>query len=841
MEDTVKKTWIDSLGARVKQVLFGLLVYAVLLLICFLAIVPEQYDLSVGDVSPQTITASRDIIDEITTERRRQQASDAVSPVYFKDDTVSDVVMADLDTAFSELRSVRELGTQIRSAWPDDNLSFTDEDYSQAQHMLSLVKLSNYQLRTVMNTAERDFETLYQSVTSATRTALVSTIAEGQINDAINNIQQIVSYNTRTDLWYNVAIPTLRACLQPNMLIDQQATEENRLRAYEAVEPTVYKQDQNIVMKGDRVSSEQIAVLEALGLLRSDHLDVRPYVGVAITLALILATTYLFLLLFVPQMLHAGKNAFVLLIAAVITLTISLIFGQYISMNAMPVMLSAMLVVNLLGARPAYVLNFAISMLITLLTVTGPGLETSQMLSVLLMTNLGGVLSIYLLRRNPVRVYVFVTGLIVGVADAALLICIGAMTASDLSGVLPGSLYAILGAITASIMCVGLQPILEAAFNLVTPSKLIELSNPNQPLLRRLMIETPGTYHHSMVVANLAEAAAEAIGADAVLTRVGAYYHDIGKLVRPLYFKENQIGENPHDKTDPRVSTAILTEHTRDGVELAKKHHLPEQIIDMIRQHHGDTAAMYFYTKTVKQMGEENVDIDDFRYDGPKPQTAEAAILMLSDTVEAAVRSIQEPTQEKISAMITKLVRGKMEDGQLDECTLTFRDIGKICKAYETVLKGVFHERIEYPSVDLNRPKRTRNHRGGRKPAEQKPEQKPEQPKQQKPAQPKAEQTKAEQPKPQNRNNPPRHEQSKAEQFKAEQPKAEQVKPQQKPAQPKQPAKPTARPETKPEVKTEAKPEAKPADKAQHKAEVKTEARPQAKHEDNAVNQEAKK
>ena len=202
---------------------------------------------------------------------------------------------------------------------------------------------------------------------------------------------------------------------------------------------------------------------------------------------------------------------------------------------------------------------------------------------------------------------------------------------------------------------------------------------------------------------NLAEAAAEAVGANALLVRVGAYYHDIGKLIRPLYFKENQMGENPHDKTDPRVSTAILTEHTRDGVELARRHHLPEPIIDMIRQHHGDTPVMYFYAKAVKMFGEENVDIRDFRYDGPKPQTSEAAILMLSDTVEAAVRALPDPTQEKISALIRKLVRGKMEDGQLDECTLTFRDIGKICSAFETVLQGVFHERIEYPSVDLSR------------------------------------------------------------------------------------------------------------------------------------------
>lgn len=243
MDDMPKKsaTWIDSLSVRVKQALFAVMTYLVLLLICFLTISPEQYDLSVGDVAPKTITASRDIVDEITTSRRRQQAADAVSPVYYKDDTVSDAVLADLDAAFSELRAVRELGAQIQSGWTDLDAAFTDEDYSQAQGMLTSLKLSNYQLRTLMSTTEHDFETLYQSVTSATRTALVSTITEGQINDAINNIQQIVAYNTRTDLWYNVAIPTLRACLRPNMLIDQTATEENRQKAYDAVEPTVYK------------------------------------------------------------------------------------------------------------------------------------------------------------------------------------------------------------------------------------------------------------------------------------------------------------------------------------------------------------------------------------------------------------------------------------------------------------------------------------------------------------------------------------------------------------------------------------------------------------------------
>ena len=707
MQETnnTSRKWIDRLSLRVQQGLFALVTYLLLLVICLFAVSPEQYDLSVGDVAPKTITASKDIVDEVTTERRRNAAANAVSPVYYKDDSIADAVLVDVETVFTEMRAVRELGTQIRAQWGEAE-TYAEEDYEQAKGLLTQLTLNNYQLRTLMNTGELDFESLYQSLMSATRTTLVSTIAEGQINDAISNIQQIVAYNTRTDLWYNVAIPMLRACLRPNMLIDQEATEENRQNARDAVEPTVYKQDQNIVVKGDRVTAEQIAVLESLGLLRGNSFDMWLYIGTAVLLAIVLAAIYVYTVMYMPHLFDAASSAFVILIAGTLTIALSLLVGTYMSVNAMPVVLGAMLVVNLLGTRPAYLVNFAVSLFIAFLTFKGTGLMTSQMLGVLLMTTVGGMTAIFMLRKNAQRVFVLVTGIVVGAVNMVVLLCVGALTSSNTATVIYEAAYALLGSFISGVLCVGLQPMLEAAFNLVTPAKLIELSNPNQPLLRRLMIETPGTYHHSMIVANLSEAAAEAVGANALLCRVGAYYHDIGKLTRPLYFKENQLGENPHDMTDPRVSTAILTEHTRDGVELARKHHLPEALVDLIRQHHGDTPVMYFYAKTAKLVGEENVDIADFRYDGPKPQTAEAAILMLSDTVEAAVRAMPDKTREKMSAMIRKLVRGKMEDGQLDECTLTFRDIGNICTAFETVLQGVFHERIEYPSVDLKKAKR---------------------------------------------------------------------------------------------------------------------------------------
>lgn len=249
------------------------------------------------------------------------------------------------------------------------------------------------------------------------------------------------------------------------------------------------------------------------------------------------------------------------------------------------------------------------------------------------------------------------------------------------------------------MLCIALDPLVETFFHLATPAKLLELSNPNHPLLRRLLIEASGTYHHSIIVANLAEAAAEAVGGNPLLARAGAYFHDIGKLKRPLYFKENQIGDNPHEHTNPYVSAAIVTAHTRDGLIMAQQYRLPQEIQDIIVEHHGDTPVMFFYHKALQEADGQAVDIADFRYDGRRPQSKESAIIMLADTVEAAVRSMHDPTPQKIREFIAKLVRGKLDDGQLDNAPLTLRDITRICEAFATVLNGVFHERIEYPAI----------------------------------------------------------------------------------------------------------------------------------------------
>ena len=342
------------------------------------------------------------------------------------------------------------------------------------------------------------------------------------------------------------------------------------------------------------------------------------------------------------------------------------------------------------------------SVLVAALVAGGDSTYGAAMVNILFTGFVGSMLSVSIIRRKPYRQQVLLCGILTALSNIVVILAIGFMTNTSVLDVFNNALWSGGSALLSSVLCVALDSLMETIFHLATPSKLLELSNPNHPLLRRLLIEASGTYHHSIIVANLAEAAAEAVGARPLLARAGAYFHDIGKLKRPLYFKENQIGENPHEHTNPYVSAAIVTAHTRDGLIMAQQARLPQEIQDIIAQHHGDTPVAFFYHKATQQADGQAVDIADFRYDGQRPRTKESAIIMLADTVEAAVRSMPDPTPDTIRAFIAKLVKGKLEDGQLDDAPLTLRDISLISDAFATVLNGVFHERIEYPTISPN-------------------------------------------------------------------------------------------------------------------------------------------
>ena len=686
---------LRSVPARCTYVL---LICMVLLCGMFLlAISPQRYNLKVGDISHTTITASKDVVDEISTTRQREEAAKAVEPTYVFKEDVAAKVTSELNTVLAQVGAVQKYGSKLLK---EDNgqYIFTDVDYKYVRTLLTHISLADYQLRTLLHTTDEEMGDMRENLTAAVNNALNTTIREGYVNETIQYLQQIVAYKTDIDLLQNIVTPVLRKVIQPNMVIDQEATEKLRDEARAQVDPVIYKQGQNIVLARERVTANQLAMLRSLGLLDDDNVDVMMYLGGVLLVILAMAVLVIGLLLLDRDTLRSPRRLVILSIILCVTMALC-ILGRLIHGYLTPVLLTAMMVTGLISANSAVAASLSMSVLVSALIAGGDSTYGAAMVNSLFTAFISGLLSIHIIRRKPFRQQVLLSGIITATANIAIILSVGFMTNTSMREVFSNALWSGGSALLSAVLCIAFDPLLESIFHLATPTKLLELSNPNHPLLRRLLIEASGTYHHSIIVANLAEAAAEAVNGNPLLARAGAYFHDIGKLKRPLYFKENQIGENPHEHTNPYVSAAILTAHTRDGLLMAQQYHLPQEIQDIIVQHHGDTPVAYFYHKAVQQANGQAVDIADFRYDGKRPQTKESAIIMMADTVEAAVRSLPDPTPEGIRAFISKLVSGKMEDGQLGEAPLTFKDITLICNAFSTVLNGVFHERIEYPSI----------------------------------------------------------------------------------------------------------------------------------------------
>jgi len=316
---------------------------------------------------------------------------------------------------------------------------------------------------------------------------------------------------------------------------------------------------------------------------------------------------------------------------------------------------------------------------------------------------LNGLMAAYWMQNCRERKVFVKAGLKLGLLNIILVMVIDAyMGGSSIFKFLWDCAFAFSAGISAGIVTAGIAPLVEIAFGYTTDIKLLELANLDQPILRKLMIEAPGTYHHSVIVGTMVEAAASEIGANPLLAKVCGYYHDIGKIKKPLYFIENQTrGINKHDKLAPSMSSLILISHIKDGVEIARKNKLGQVIIDTIQQSHGTSLIRYFYEKAKQQKGEDAVKIDNFRYPGPKPQTREAGLVMLSDMVEAASRTLTNPTPSKIQGLVQNLINKAFSDGQLDDCELTLKDLHKIAKSFYKILSGIHHHRIEYPEKPL--------------------------------------------------------------------------------------------------------------------------------------------
>ncbi|MGI6425397.1 MAG: HD family phosphohydrolase [Tepidanaerobacteraceae bacterium] len=442
--------------------------------------------------------------------------------------------------------------------------------------------------------------------------------------------------------------------------------------------------------KGTIITEDHRELLKEIGLLARDRkADISLLVG-TLCIAGLLQGILVFAVYHFNRDIY-NNNLYMTLLAIIIlsTLVISM-FIKSISNYLIPLAAGSMLISILINPQIAVFASFVMSIVV--------GIMLGNNFSFTLVALSGALVGIFCTAKVYQRNDLTKAGGIIGCINSLLIMSLLLLRNETILDVLRQIPWGMISGILSSILTIGTLPFLENAFGITSAIKLLELSNPNQALLRRLMVDAPGTYHHSIIVGNLAEAGAEVVGADSLLARVGANYHDVGKLKRPYFFIENQLtSENPHDKLSSSLSALIITSHVKDGLDIAREYNLPPIIIDFIAQHHGTTLLSFFYNKALENNDSKKVNESNFRYEGPKPQTREVAIVMLADCAEAAVRSLSRPTPGRIEGLIRQIIKEKLADGQLDECDLTLKDLDKIASAFSRVLSGVFHTRIEYP------------------------------------------------------------------------------------------------------------------------------------------------
>jgi putative nucleotidyltransferase with HDIG domain len=641
-----------------------------------------------GAVSTQDVVAPRTVefVDRERTEALRKEVADAVPPVYR---AVSDA----LDQAE---RQAKSLGDSVLALRADRSLA------AQARaQALARLGLHGEALQAALNLDRRELLVARDAAVSALYRLMARPLRTEDLEAARRQAELVLREKGVRPPALPFARWLVERALRPNLVVDEAQTRRAREAARAGVEPVRVRvlKDEVVVRRGEVVTPEHVQKLQALGLAGSPW-QWEKVVGTGLLVGLLVAILGAYLARFQPEVWQSPKLLGLLGLLVWLGAAGTRLVAATLHPLLLPAASVTMLLSVLLNAKVAV---FAAGILAVLAGTLG-----SQDLRLAAVAYTGALVAVFSVRRIQRRTDLAYAGLVVGFANAAASLASDLLAGTPLREAALNAGVGVTGGVLCGVLATGALPYLEDLFGLVTPIKLLELSNPSHPLLRRLQLEAPGTYHHTLMVANLAEAAAEAVGADPLLARVGTYYHDVGKLRRPGFFVENQVGgHNPHDRMAPSLSALAVAAHVRDGLELARQYKLPQVVADFIPQHHGTTLMAYFYHRAVEQQ-QGPVDPEAFRYEGPKPRSREAAIVMLADGVEAAARSIQNPTPERIREVVRRIVHERLEDGQLDECDLTFRDLERISQVFTRLLVSMFHPRLEYPEVSLEAHRRRR-------------------------------------------------------------------------------------------------------------------------------------
>lgn len=725
---------VQSLRNRRQPRLGGWLLLLVATLLTLIIVpkgglIPDYY--APGDIVTRDIKSPRDLLveDVLLTQTKRDEATNAAPVVYDLDPNSG---IQALERIRQGLKLLLQRGNDTVGSNPEDFLRQLEADFGvplTADEFKLLLNLSLDQDIAVlagellMPIFERPIVANLQVFEADRTRGKVAIEQSGGEKSAPELLGQVIGLSEAllqakselalipaiTPLQQQTLLKLVQQQLRPSLILNSQKTEQRQLAAREQVAPVLFqvKKGEMVVREGERVTADQLLKLQAIRKSGLDNSGLQTAAGVLICSLLLIYVGFYFsqrnISKFRPDsrdLLFLSSVFLALFLMIKISIFVSAGMGNtfaYVDSSvyfyAIPFALGAMLVRIVLNSETALVFAVCGSVLV--------GILFGNSLLMTIYVLIGSLVGAHGVRHCQQRTTLYRAGLWIGLTNMALLVGIHFLTGRDFELQLLWKLcFGFLGGLGSAVFVNGTVPLVESFFKYTTDIKLLELANMNAPILRQLMIEAPGTYHHSILVGNLAEAAAEAINANPLLTRVAAYYHDIGKIKKPLYFIENSGGQrNKHDTLAPSMSALILTSHVKDGVDLAREHKLGSELIDIIQQHHGTTLIKFFYDRAKSQAdpGVQQVDERDYRYHGPKPQTREAALIMLADAVEAASRTLTEPTPARIQGMVQKLIKNIFIDGQLNECDLTLKDLNFIAKSFNRILSGSFHQRVDYP------------------------------------------------------------------------------------------------------------------------------------------------
>ena len=563
------------------QIMLGILFSSLLFIILFISIAPNKVSVEIGDLAPKDIIATKDIIDEITTEKLKLDAMENVKPRYIIDLSVQVKVKNEINTIFQGVKSVKEdketnISNSIEYLVNTFNNGLIDQDY-----------------RNLINSKEENLAKLETYINDIINQVMTNGLANEEIETEKENIKKI--FENLDDLsgeLKSTGYKIIQLSIKPNQSLDIETMEQKRKEAAEGILPVVVNEGEIIVRSGDKINSINLELIKKTELYKEkDKIDYRLLLGLLILVVLVTSVIGIYLYFLNKEVLGNLKQ--LLLMIIIISSILLMAKGLHnISEYIIPVSAAAMIISILINPKLSILVNFIIGILI--------GFITGNNITIVTISIIGGTVGAISVVKANQRHNIFLAGFIVSIANVLTIVSFGLIANVDYRILLVNSLYGLLNGIFCSILTIGSLPLWEGMFGIITQLKLLELSNPNHPLLKKLLLEAPGTYHHSIVVANLSEGAAEAVNGNPLIARVGAYYHDVGKLKNPYLFKENQFNtKNPHDNMNPSLSALVIMNHVSDGVTTAKQYKLPLVVENIIKEHHGNTLVRYFYHKAL--------------------------------------------------------------------------------------------------------------------------------------------------------------------------------------------------------------------------------------------------